>query len=532
MNMDFLKAEASNPRDWEFLVTDRSFCTGEHDVKIEDGTRKQFFDNILESLDEGVLTVDKDARITTFNRAAERITGYKREEVLGKKCYRVLKSSLCKGKCAGKRSLETGGSMFNYEATIKNKAAEEIHVDITTSLLRSSNNEIIGLLEVITDLSEHKRLWEKLRAERDKARQYLSVARVIIVALNLEAKITLINKMGCEVLGYEEEEIIGNDWFAFCIPQRIREEVKKVFQKLMAGEMEVPEYYENPIVVRGGTERIIAWHNTVLRDETGRIIGTLSSGEDITERKRTEAELIRSEKLASVGQLAAGVAHEVNNPLAGILVYIKLLLKKHKQNALQTEETKEQLEKIARETERCSRIIKNLLDFSRQSEAALRPVDINKVVDAMFSIIGHQISLDNVRSQKKLCTSLPLVLVDFDQIQQALMNIMLNAAQAMPSGGDLTITTSLAKGVKIGSSIKDAVRIDISDTGVGIPKENLDKLFTPFFTTKEKGKGVGLGLSVVHGIIERHHGKMEIDSNPGSGTTFSIYLGIVDEEKD
>jgi two-component system NtrC family sensor kinase len=267
-----------------------------------------------------------------------------------------------------------------------------------------------------------------------------------------------------------------------------------------------------------------------LEDQAGAIVGTLSSGTDITDHKRTEAELIRSEKLASLGQLAAGVAHEVNNPLAGILVYIKLLLKRYKENKLQTPETEEQLEKIARETERCSRIIKNLLDFSRQTKVTLRLVDVNDVIEATLSIIAHQISLENIRAQKELSPSLPSVLADFDQIQQALMNVMLNAAQAMPDGGDLTITTSLATAVRLGDSARDAVRITISDTGIGIPQENLDKLFTPFFSTKDKGKGVGLGLSVVHGIIERHHGKIEIESDPGAGTTFSIYLGIADEE--
>jgi len=500
-------------------------------VRIEDETAKEFLDNIVASMDEGVLTIDKDARITTFNRAAERITGYKKEEVLHKKCYTILGSSLCKGKCPQMRTLETGKSMFKDEATLTNKVGAEIPVDITTSPLRSSDNKIIGLLEIITDLTEHKRLWERLKEERDKAQKYLSIARVIIVALDIEGKVTLINKMGCEVLGYGEQEILGKNWFDLCIPKKTRQKVREVFLKLMAGEVEKAEYYENPILVRGGQERIIAWHNTTLTNKVGHIVGTLSSGGDITERKRTELELIRSEKLASVGQLAAGVAHEVNNPLAGILVYIKLLLKRYEQNKLQTEETRKQLEKIAKETERCSRIIKNLLDFSRQTEVTLRPVDINKVVEATFSIIGHQISLDNITTDKNLSTSLPLILVDFDQIQQALMNITLNAAQAMPNGGALRITTSLAKGVKIGNSTTDAVRIDITDTGVGIPKENLGQLFTPFFTTKEKGKGVGLGLSVVHGIIERHHGKIEIQSDPGTGTTFSIYLGIIDEEK-
>jgi PAS domain S-box-containing protein len=505
---------------------------GEPGMKIEDDSTKEFLDNILASMDEGLLTIDKEARITTFNHAAEKITGFRKEEVLHKKCYTVLKSNLCKGKCRLTSTLETGQRMYNAEAMITNKKGLEIPVDITTSPLRSSDNEIIGLLEIITDLTERKHLWETLKIQRDKAQQYLNIARVIIVAIDIEGRVTLINKMGCEVLDYEEDKIIGNNWFNCYIPERLKEEVRSLYQKLIAGEVQPAEYYENPILTKSGEERIIAWHNTTLKDKTGRIIGTLSSGEDITERKRTEAELLRSEKLASVGQLAAGVAHEVNNPLAGILVYIRLLLKKYTQNKLQTEDTKIQLEKIEKETERCSRIIKNLLDFSRQTEAALRPVDINKVIEATFSIVGHQISLDNIKTEIKLCQSLPLIMVDFDQIQQAVMNIVLNAAQAMPDGGDLTITTSVAKGVRIGEIFRNAIRINISDTGIGIPQENLDKLFTPFFTTKEKGKGVGLGLSVVHGIIERHHGKIEIESDPGAGTTFSIYLGIINDEKD
>jgi two-component system NtrC family sensor kinase len=532
ISLSLLQAEQDRWRTGADIGPERLFCKGEVGVKIEEEITREFLYNILASMEGGLFTIDKEARITSFNRAAEKITGFAREEVLHKKCYSILRGNLCKDKCRLEKTLETGESIFNYEATIRNKDGKEIPISLTTSALRSGNNEIIGALEIFRDLTEQKRLWETVNIQRDKAQRYLNIARVMIVALDIEGRVTLINKMGCEVLGYEEDRIVGNNWFEFCVPERMREEVRNLFRRLVAGEVEVPEYYENPILIRDGEERTIAWHNTVLKDKAGRIIGTLSSGEDITERKRTEAELLRSEKLASVGQLAAGVAHEVNNPLAGILIYIELLLKKHKQNKLQTEETKKQLEKIGRETERCSRIIKNLLDFSRQTEVTLRPVDINKVIDATLSIIGHQISLENIKIEEKLSTSLPLISVDFDQIQQALMNIMLNATQAMPNGGELTITTSVSKGVKIGNAIRDAVRIDISDTGIGISRENLGKLFTPFFTTKEKGKGVGLGLSVVHGIIERHHGKIEIDSDLGAGTTFSIYLGIVNDEKD
>ena len=319
---------------------------GETGVPLRSQHAREFLDRILESMEEGLFTINKEAKITSFNRAAERITGFKREEVLGKKCYTVLRSSPCTETCRLLRTLETGERIFNDEAQITSKLRSKVPVDITTSPLRSEEGEIIGALEIITDLTEHKRLWERLKRERDRAQQYLSIARVLIVALDVEGRVTLINETGCEVLGYDEREIIGKNWFDLCVPEKKREEVKRVFEKLVEGRLKAVDYYENPIVVRGGQERIITWHNITLKDEAGHIIGTLSSGEDITDRKRTEAELVRSEKLVSLGQLAAGVAHEVNNPLAGILVYIKLLLKRHEQNGLQTAETKKQLEKI------------------------------------------------------------------------------------------------------------------------------------------------------------------------------------------
>ena len=194
--------------------------------------------------------------------------------------------------------------------------------------------------------------------------------------------------------------------------------------------------------------------------------------------------------------------------------------------------TEDQLLKMDRELDRTTRIIRNLLDFSRQSDPTIRPLDLNKVVEAALLLVRHQISLENIRLEMKLETKLPPVSADFDQIQQVLINIILNATQAMPEGGTLTIATSVEKGIKIGKSSKKTVRIDIKDTGVGIMKENLGRLVTPFFTTKEKGKGVGLGLSVVHGIIERHKGKIEVESKSNVGTTFAIYLEVMDGEKD
>jgi PAS domain S-box-containing protein len=497
----------------------------------EKADTKEFFENILESMDGGVLTLDKKRRITSFNHSAEEITGYRREEALNKDCCDILKSDLCQEACPLERILETGEPVFGYEIMITTKAGKKIPVNITTSPLRSSNNEIIGAVENFRDLTRHKGLWGKLRAERNRAQQYLNIAGVIIVAINNDGVVSLINKKGREVLGYAEKEIIGQNWFDLCVPDGDKKERKAIFKKVIAGEIEEAEDYENSIVTKAGEERIITWHDTTIRDEKGHIIGTLSSGNDITERKQTEEELIRSEKLASLGQLAASVVHEVNNPLAGILVYVKLLLKKYKEKKLQTEKAEEQLLKMEKELLRTSRIIRNLLDFSRQSEPNIRAVEINMIVEAALQLVGHQISLENIALEKKLGGQLPLVLADFDKIQQVLINIIMNAIQAMPDGGSLTIATSVADGIEIGKARKKTVRIDIRDIGVGISKENLGKLFTPFFTTKEKGKGVGLGLPVVHGIIEQHKGKIEVDSELGAGTTFTIYLEVMDEKR-
>jgi PAS domain S-box-containing protein len=498
----------------------------------DDKIPKELLADILESMDGGILVIDKNGRIISFNHSAEEITGYKREEALDKECCHILKSDLCKEACPLKETMETGEPIFNYEIMITNKAGDRVPVNMTTSPLRSSNNEIIGAVENFRDLTKHKGLWGKLREERNKAQQYLNIAGVIIVAINEKGTVSLINKKGCDVLGYKEDEIIGKNWFDLCVPERFREERNETFQKVMAGIEEEVEDYENIILTKSGEKRIIAWHNTSLTDEKGRIIGTLSSGEDITQRKQTEEELIRSEKLASLGKLAASVVHEVNNPLAGIMIYLKLLLKKYKEEKIQTKSTEEQLLKMEKELDRTTRIIRNLLDFARQSEPSTKPIEINKVINAALLLVGNQINLENISLEKNLDLHLPLVLADFDKIQQVLINIMLNAIQAMPKGGKLIITTSAARGSKIGGTQKNTVRIDIKDTGVGIPKENLNKLFTPFFTTKEKGKGVGLGLSVVHGIIGKHKGKIDVESEPNEGTTFTIYLEAMDEKKD
>jgi signal transduction histidine kinase len=260
----------------------------------------------------------------------------------------------------------------------------------------------------------------------------------------------------------------------------------------------------------------------VEKEEGVRIKLSTAYQEVVRRLRENEEQLIQAEKLTSLGQMAASIAHEINNPLAGVLVYTKLLSKKLADDTPMREEALDYLSKMESEVSRCSRIIRNLLDFARQTEPTLRLVDISRVLEQVLSMVGHQAQLQNVEVVKEFSPSLPNVTADSDQLQQVFTNLTLNAIQAMPDGGRLTLRSSV---------VDTEVRVDVQDTGCGISKENLGKLFTPFFTTKEKGKGVGLGLAVVHGIIERHRGRIKVQSEVGKGTTFSVYLGVHSDEK-
>ena len=235
--------------------------------------------------------------------------------------------------------------------------------------------------------------------------------------------------------------------------------------------------------------------------------------------KDAQEKLLQSAKLASIGQLAAGVAHEINNPLSVILGFSETI----PLMAPLDPAVAKPLETIQREALRCRRIVQNLLDFASQSRLSLAPVNLNEVIDHTIPLLQYQISMQDIEIIKEYATDLPLLMVDRDQLQQVFVNLILNAVQAMPAGGQLTLRTGLRQG---------QIAIDIADTGMGIPEENLGHIFDPFFTTKGVGKGTGLGLSVSYGIVERHGGAILVDSQLGLGTTFTILLPIEPTTKD
>jgi len=214
-----------------------------------------------------------------------------------------------------------------------------------------------------------------------------------------------------------------------------------------------------------------------------------------------------------VGQLAAGVAHEINNPLGSILIYSHLLL----EDLEKEDPRKGNIEKIVNQATRCKKIVKGLLDFSRQTEPEMKLSDINTIVKEVLSLVERQVMFHNIKVIKKLSPDLPTILLDKNQIQQVLMNTILNAVEAMDGQGKLTVETS---------SDEEYVKTKFTDTGCGISEENMKKLFQPFFSTKETGHGTGLGLSISYGIIRKHNGKINVSSEIGKGSTFTIVLPI------
>jgi PAS domain S-box-containing protein len=244
------------------------------------------------------------------------------------------------------------------------------------------------------------------------------------------------------------------------------------------------------------------------------------------ELKAAQEQVIASEKLASLGKLSATIAHEINNPLAAVLTYIRLLLKMGKRNRL----TSDRMEDILRyltimesETARCGEIVKNLLAFSRQSRMAIETHRLEEIIDRTLALISHDLDMREVQLEKQIAADLPPVQCDFRQIQQALLNLMGNASEAMTAGGTLTVRAARSHG-------DDEVEVVIADTGCGITADDLKHIFEPFYTTKEEGKGVGLGLSVAYGIITRHNGTIRVESEPEKGSLFTVRLPVVQKE--
>jgi PAS domain S-box-containing protein len=266
---------------------------------------------------------------------------------------------------------------------------------------------------------------------------------------------------------------------------------------------------------KGRQELLISWRFSTMREEGGRVMALVGVGRDLTEKRQLELQLVQSAKMAALGEMAGGIAHEIRNPLAITSSAAQILKKKGDD----PEVRQECAEKIRNAASRAAAIIETLLRFARPSEGLVERMDVNSAIEDTLSLIGHQISLQSIEIEKRLAPRLPKVKGNKNQLQQVFMNIILNAYHAMPEGGWFTIETRLTS-----ENRQDWIEVRFADTGCGILAEHLRRIFDPFFTTMPVGKGTGLGLSIAYSIVQQHGGSIRVESQVGQGSTFTVTM--------
>ncbi len=291
-----------------------------------------------------------------------------------------------------------------------------------------------------------------------------------------------------------------------------RRTLTTLLKRLIAGE-EVAETEINLLTANPWSEVPVAWNCSAMRDDYGRLVAIVAVGRDLTERRRLEAQIIQSAKIASLGVMAGGIAHELRNPLAIISASAQLIEENRDNPELQQQATR----RIIASAERASLIIEHLLRFAHPPQERYRLINTNAVLDDVLTMMDHQLVSAQIDLCCDLLPELPLIYGNPELLAQVFTNMMLNACSAMPQGGELAITTSV-KG--------EYVLVRFTDTGTGIPRDHLPKIFDPFFTTRAVGQGTGLGLSISYSIVRQHHGTIEVQSEVGLGTSFEILLPV------
>ena len=365
---------------------------------------------------------------------------------------------------------------------------------------------------------ENGRLYRQLTVKAGELDRMREFSENILESLNdglavvdREDRIVRWNRRLEELYGVRHEEAVG---------RRLEQILDSAFFEILrSGRNDSPDgaaLYRVPLSSRHEPPRrlLVNVATTPLRDMSGAIAGTIVVVEDISARVQLEEQLQISEKMASIGLLAAGVAHEVNTPLTGISSFVQMLMQ-----GTEPDDPKSQvLEKIERQTFRAAKIVNGLLNLARPAQVDRGPVDVNAVINDVLSLLEHQLRTGRIQVRKELAATAPVILGIEYKLQQVFLNLFLNARDAMPKGGWLTIVTR-ASG--------DSAAIEVADTGSGIPADQLSRIYDPFFTTKDIGKGTGLGLSITYGIVQEHGGSIACDSAPGQGTRFTLTLPLV-----
>ena len=368
---------------------------------------------------------------------------------------------------------------------------------------------------------ENARLYEQMRHSEQQYKGLFANAYDLIFTLDRALTITSINKVGEQLTGYQVDELTGRPLAAFCSADAWRD-TQPQLAVILAGQGVQP--FELELTRRDGEQIYLEVSAQMIQNGIG-VKGVHCIARDLTVRRRLEQQLIQSEKLSAIGQLVAGVAHELNNPLTSVSGYAQLLLRDQSLG----DEPRQDIEQIHVQAERAARIVQNLLIFAREHKPERHLVSINEAVRSALALQSYQLKVDNINVVQELDPGLPATTADGHQLQQVFLNLITNARHAMTEKGGrgtLTLRTAVLPGE--GGPM---IRVEVSDSGIGIPERDLQKIFNPFFTTKPVGQGTGLGLSICFGIVKEHDGQIWAESLVGLGTRVFVSLPVRDLEE-
>jgi len=465
---------------------------------------------LLDAIPSSVLLVDEKLHIVSVNRNFLLKSQRGEGKTVGRPLSEVFPTIILENTDIERRIREvfrTGASVKGQRMTYR---APGIPIRIYYySILPIPTRQVMLLME---DVTEQVRLSEEVRRVERHLASVVESASDIVLSTDTEGRILTWNSAAEKLSGLSAHEVRDHYFFQFCNPGQ-QAAVNTLFTLMKSGnESHTTEF---PLVTRNGDSILVSWVFSPMKDDYGQTVGAVVVGRDLAERRKLENQLRQSQKLAALGVMAGGIAHEIRNPLAVCYSAAEFLL----MDNIPPEFRKECSRKIQVGIQKASAIIENLLRFARPSpDTEMAPVDLHAVIADTLELISNQAKVQQIRIQLDLENRPVLVLGVSGLLQQVFMNIFLNAINAMPEGGVLSI----------GEEIFEAeVAVHIADTGVGIAESDLDKVFDPFHTSSPVGKGTGLGLSICYSIVQQHLGSIQVQSSPGKGATMTVRLPLL-----
>lgn len=483
---------------------------------------RHYFEEILDAIPQPITVTDLNMRWTFVNKAVEEMLGVNRETIYGMHCSN-WKADICNTDKCGIVCLRKGQTKSEFQ----NKESDHWY-QTNVSYIHNKKGEKTGHIELVWDI----------HAERASEELQIATLRSIgdgVIACDKNGVVTLLNKAAESLTGWSADSAIGCDIEAIfnIVNEATRGKVTNpVHHALREGiSVELPDH--TLLISHDGTEYRIADSCTLIRDVKEKVLGAVLVFRDITAEYALQEQLNHSRKMDAIGQLAGGVAHDFNNMLGGIRGCAELL--QLQENVSGNEESKEYLSMILTSAERAADLAGKLLTFSRRQIVHSTPVDAHQAIKDAISLLEKTID-KRIEIISDLSAEASVVIGDLTQLQNIFLNIGINASHAMPEGGTLSFTSKM---INLTETYCDAspfdlvegnyIGIEIRDTGCGIKPENLSHIFEPFYTTKEQGKGTGLGLAAAYGAVQSHKGSITVYSEPGNGTCFHILLPLTDK---